>query len=257
MEKRGQGARQLQLVLYRVDGKTFRLGAGTSRPERDPQILTRLFHERFKALQEDFDAGYGFETIRLCALSCETFRQTEPEFLAAAHHDHQARLLTQDLIDRLTARLGAGNIVRGRLENTHLPECAETPEPVHETVINTKNHKKGGREGGGYAHTPQDQIAAQIRPLRLFERPEPVEAIAEVPEGPPIRFRWRKVLHKVVRVEGPERIADTWWAKQHPRDTRDYFRIEDDSGRRYWLFREGLYGRETAAPRWFLHGQFA
>lgn len=87
--------------------------------------------------------------------------------------------------------------------------------------------------------------------------PEPVEAIAEVPEGPPVRFRWRKVLHQVVRVEGPERIMDHWWAKEAPRLTRDYFRIEDTMGHRYWLFREGLYGRETSAPRWFLHGLFA
>jgi protein ImuB len=96
------------------------------------------------------------------------------------------------------------------------------------------------------------------RPLRLFARPELVEVIAEVPEGPPLRFRWRRVTHHVARAEGPERISSEWWREvDQGRATRDYFRVEDAEGRRYWLFREGLYGRETASPVWYMHGLFA
>ena len=94
------------------------------------------------------------------------------------------------------------------------------------------------------------------RPLRLFEKPEPVEAIAEVPDGPPVRFRWRRAVYHVARAEGPERIAAEWWRDGSDEPTRDYFRVEDPSGHRFWLFREGLFGRETAAPRWYLHGVF-
>ena len=78
-----------------------------------------------------------------------------------------------------------------------------------------------------------------------------------MPEGPPLRFRWRRVLHEVARAEGPERIAPEWWRDEPGHATRDYFRVEDTDGRRFWLFREGLYGRETAAPAWFVHGLFA
>lgn len=244
LEKRGQGARQVQLALYRVDGKAFHLSAGTSRPERDPAILTRLFKERLAGLQEEFDAGYGFETIRLSALSCEVLKQVESEFITGEHDAFHRRKLAEDLIDRLVARLGADRVLRGRSADTHLPEEAESREPVHLSP--------SARE------RPDAEIMPDLpRPLRLFDTPEPVEAVAEVPEGPPIRFRWRKVLHKVVRVEGPERIADHWWGRESVRHTRDYFRIEDETGRRYWLFREGLYGRETNAPRWFMHGLFA
>jgi protein ImuB len=96
------------------------------------------------------------------------------------------------------------------------------------------------------------------RPLRLFARPEPVDVIAEVPEGPPLRFRWRRVMHEITRAEGPERIAPEWWRPEDAaRATRDYFRVEDAEGRRYWLFREGLYGRETSSPAWYMHGLFA
>jgi protein ImuB len=94
------------------------------------------------------------------------------------------------------------------------------------------------------------------RPLRVFARPQPIEAIATVPDGPPIRFRWRRVLREVARAEGPERIASEW-ARAPDALTRDYYRVEDGEGRRYWLFREGLFGEESDAPRWFIQGLFA
>ncbi len=101
---------------------------------------------------------------------------------------------------------------------------------------------------------PQQDLEHIERPLRLLEHPEPVEALAEVPDGPPLRFRWRRMLHQVVRAEGPERIGGQWWQGLAP--TRDYYRIEDAAGRRFWLFRLGLFG-ESPAPRWFVHGFFA
>ena len=96
---------------------------------------------------------------------------------------------------------------------------------------------------------------APARPLRLFVRPEPIEALAEVPDGPPLRFRWRRVLHDIAAIEGPERIAAPWWRRAGA-PTRDYFRAEDSEGRRFWLYREGLWGRETAQAKWFVHGVF-
>jgi protein ImuB len=81
--------------------------------------------------------------------------------------------------------------------------------------------------------------------------------VAEIPDGPPRRFTWRRVRHDVARAEGPERIAPDWWrapAGAGPGRSRDYFRVETREGRRFWLYREGLYGRETNAPAWFVHG---
>ncbi len=95
--------------------------------------------------------------------------------------------------------------------------------------------------------------------------------MAEVPDGPPLRFRWRRAMHEVIAFEGPERIAPEWWRTQKQTLTRDYFRVEDKQGQRFWLFRAGLYERaESAAdpsiptepirpalPCWYLHGLFA
>jgi protein ImuB len=104
-----------------------------------------------------------------------------------------------------------------------------------------------------------------LRPLRLFERPEAIEVpFATVPDGPPHHFTWRRVTHAVVRVEGPERIAMEWWKQNGETLTRDYFRIEDKAGLRFWIYRDGLYGSELSAedgkpapPNWFVHGLFA
>jgi protein ImuB len=111
-----------------------------------------------------------------------------------------------------------------------------------------------------------------LRPLHLFDPPQRIEVLAEVPDGPPRRFRWRRTAHDVTRYEGPERIAGEWWrvgidrlsdpeaSATRPRKpllTRDYFRVEDVRGRRFWLFRHGLYDTETTDPTWYLHGLFA
>jgi protein ImuB len=82
--------------------------------------------------------------------------------------------------------------------------------------------------------------------------------MAQVPDGPPRRFRWRRIAHDVTRYEGPERLSVEWWKRRSMSGlTRDYYRVEDSLGRRYWIFRHGLYGSEKVMPDWYLHGIFA
>jgi protein ImuB len=103
----------------------------------------------------------------------------------------------------------------------------------------------------------QDSLSP-IRPIRLFARPEPIEAIAQVPDGPPVRFSWRHVTHHVTRAEGPERIAMEWWRNDRGENLeRDYFRVESAAGARVWIYREGLYQAGSPKPRWYVHGLFA
>jgi protein ImuB len=123
-------------------------------------------------------------------------------------------------------------------------------------------HEPGSRISGAPFHAAprpghaQDSLAP-TRPIRLFARPEPVEAVAEVPDGPPVQFTWRRMRHVVARAEGPERIAMEWWRDEAGiKLTRDYFRVESQEGVRVWLYREGLV-RSGESTRWFLHGVFA
>ena len=242
LEERGEGARALEAVFFRADGAVFRLGIETGRPTRDPGIVERLFREKLDSLADPLDPGFGFDLIRLSVPQAE---RTSPEaiaFEATVQDDDEIAFL----VDRLAARFGAERVIAFLANDTHIPEAAAVAAPA-QRARESKTAWESIRSAG----------EAPRRPLRLFDRPEPVDAVAEIPDGPPLRFRWRRALHEVALAEGPERIAMEWWRHQQAMPTRDYFRVEDKAGRRFWLYRAGLFGRETTDSRWFMHGVFA
>jgi protein ImuB len=250
LARHGEGARRLDVSLFGVDGKVKHLTAGTSRPLRDPQAIARLFREKIEALSanadedDPLDAGFGFDVLRLSALAVERQDEEQENWLAPAEENQDLA----DLIDRLGARLGLRRVTRLSLVDRHWPEFAVAAVPASSTQVRT--HR---------APHPNPLPASgerELRPIRLLQQPEPIEAIASVPDGPPVKFRWRRVLHEIAAIEGPERIAPEWWRKEAVL-TRDYFCAEDSEGHRFWLFREGLYETESARPRWFMHGLFA
>lgn len=248
LARHGEGARRLCVTFFRVDGAVKYLEAGTSRPLRDPRGMARLFHERIETIGEDgLDTGYGFEVIRLAALQAERLDATQPGW---DQNEDQAGL--DDLIDRLGARFGLDRITR------HLPVDRHWPEQAA-CVVSIANSPRGPSEiAPPAAKNPEGPAATPSlpgRPVRLLRRPEAIDTIATIPDGPPLQFRWRRVLHHVAAIEGPERIAPDWWTREKA-PARDYFRAEDTAGQRFWLYREGLY-RDTPHPRWFMHGLFA
>ena len=245
MERRGEGARLLQVSLFRADGKVYRFNAAAGEPLRDPARIRRLFSERFVAVGDECDPGFGYDMVRLSALIVE---RMDPVQAGLARDDHGVELA--HLIDRLSARFGSPRVMRMIPRDTHIPEYAQE-------AVAAQTSAQVAKKDLAACPVEQDSLAP-TRPVRLFARPEAIEAIAEVPDGPPIRFRWRHVMHEIVVAEGPERIAMEWWRDDAGRVlTRDYFRVESRQGMRAWLYRDGLYERETVSPRWFLHGLFA
>lgn len=280
LERRCEGGRVFELALFRVDGAVQRVVVGTSRPLRDPRRVLALFAEKLKTDESVLDAGYGYDLIRLAIIEAETASAEQLTLSTGSEQGSEADLA--GLIDRLGARLGIDRVTRFLPVNRHLPESQTGFVPAalaREDALSWVGFggddfglgKEGtenlvsGADPVVEAHWQELPLELPLeRPLRLIEPAEPVEAVAMVPEGPPLRFRWRRVLYKVVRSEGPERIAPPWWMgapdapdPQRQAVTRDYFRIEDEEGRRFWLYREGLYARETTAPRWYLQGIFA
>jgi protein ImuB len=275
---RGDGARRLELALFRTDGVVKRIAAGTSRPTRDPQAIRALFVERLAALGDEIDPGFGFDLLRLSVLVAEPCpdEQIGLGARAALASEDQAEL--DRLVDRLSARLGRRRVSRLVADDSHIPELAAAAMPAQ--MFAREDKGGGGWDAFRRFHA---ETGMSPRPLRLLAKPEPIdEVMALVPDGPPLRFRWRRALHEVVAAEGPERIAGAWWSEQAgpPPDsgecparafiewsrwplanaTRDYFRIEDKAGLRFWLFRSGLYRDVTpglSPPRWFLHGMYA
>jgi protein ImuB len=245
LERRGEGAERLQLQLFRVDGDVSRLTVGASRPLREPKFIQKLFHEKLAAVSTDLDAGFGFDLVRLCVLVAARLDPSQAS-LDGVNSDNGSDIAL--FADRVRARLGDWAIRRTRLVESHLPERAVA-------AVSFAESDRTGRALKVKASTMQGESDLKERPVRLFDVPETVEVIAaEIPEGPPKHFRWRRTGYRVLRAEGPERIAPEWWRQET--GTRDYFRVEDEDGRRFWLFREGLYG-VAEAPRWFMHGVFA
>jgi protein ImuB len=240
LEARGQGGRAFEFAFFRSDGAVSRLALETGRPSRDGKALLRLYRERIETLADPLDPGFGFDAIRLSVPLCEP--------LSLPQHSLDGRAVEEeavaDLVDRLVARFGRDRVLRFSAQDTHHPVraakalSAAAPQPATP-----------------WPEPEPDEPPA--RPLQLFEPPQPVEAVAEVPDGPPIRFRWRRLIHDVTRAEGPERIAPEWWRDGSDEPLRDYYRVEDAEGRRFWLYRTGFHEAGDAPPRWFLHGLFA
>ncbi|WBO23258.1 Y-family DNA polymerase [Sphingomonas abietis] len=278
LEERHGGGRRFVGRLYRSDGVVREIAIETGLPTRDPKVPARLFRERIDTLADPIDPGFGFDMIRLAVPAIEPLAATQLR-LEGGRIAEEAMAA---LVDRLSTRLGRDRVRRFAPRATHIPEqqalvlpAVALPDPA------------------AWQMPPPGE--PPLRPLHLFDPPQKIEVIAEVPDGPPRRFRWRRTSHEVARFEGPERIAGEWWrvrvdrlpdpgpstAQPAPgRDamdcdaaeradpvlpprpakpllTRDYFRVEDVRGRRFWLFRHGLYENETASPDWYLHGLFA
>lgn len=231
-----QGGRIFEASFFRADGAVRRIAVETGRPARDPPMLLRLFRERLDALADPIDPGFGFDLVRLSVTDAQPLA-TMQSSLDGRVRDGEA---IADLIGRLATRFGRDRVLRIEPQDTHMPE--------REAMLVPALDEAGETPSWLAAETGEPPT----RPLHLFDPPQPVTAMAEVPDGPPVQFTWRKARHVVARAEGPERIAPEWWRRHEP--TRDYFRIEDEEGRRFWLFRSGLYERETTEPRWFIHG---
>lgn len=233
LQRDQRGLRRLELVLFRVDGTFARAHLGTARPVRDVDHLMRLLSEHLGRL----DPGFGVETMVLSAPVTEPLPPEEIGLdLPGAESSSREDAALAALVDRLGNRLGGRGVFRLVARESHVPERAVAAVPAL-------------AETSGRCWR-----CNRARPLRLFAPPQPVEAVAPVPDDPPVMFRWRDLNHRVLAAQGPERIAGEWW--RDGMTLRDYYRVEDAEGRRFWLYREGLY-RPEAPPRWFLHGVFA
>ena len=246
------GARSLRLSLYGVDGTVETIDLGLTSPTRSVPHVSRLIELKLERRAAIHDDCFGFETIGLAVTRAEPMPARQIDSNLDRHPEGRARIPQDDdiekcgaLIDALRQRLGPDRVCQFEAVPRHIPECAETLTEINGEKVSREEH----------------WTLEKTRPLLLLPQAEPTEVTALIPEGPPRRFRWRGVTYDIAGAQGPERIADEWWRAPYPSQggalTRDYYLVEDGGGHRFWLYREGLYGRETATPRWFVHGLFA
>ncbi len=258
LETGRQGGLRFELSFFRADGGVETQAVTAALPTRDAARIMRLFREKLGLI----DPGFGVDLAMLAAPHTEPLDERQASVLTAGQHAACVEELAA-LIDSLENRLGPGRVYRLAPQESYIPERAvkrigSLPSPCGRgdalSTAATYPLSHGERAGVRGASPVWSSIGE--RPIRLFARPQPIDVTAALPDAPPVLFRWRRVLHRIVRAEGPERIEPEWWRNaSEAAGTRDYYRVESTTGLRFWVFREGIYGGERL-PRWYLHGLF-
>jgi protein ImuB len=232
LEAKALGARRLDLLFFRVDNRIEAIRVGTSMPVREAKRLARLLGDKI----ETVEPGFGVEIMTLTATVAEPLMPEQR--VTALVEEEEADV--SDLVDTLANRVGSHRVYALQAVSSDVPErsiAVASPLP---------------------AVGPGDTPARWPRPSRLLAPPEIIEAIAMLPDHPPVAFTWRGVRRRVKRADGPERIFGEWWKRDAELATvRDYFRVEDEAGERFWIYRAGDgEDTETGSHRWFMHGLF-
>ena len=258
LQERHLGVRRLSLTGYRVDGSLAIAAVATAIPTREPKHLQRLLAEKAAALDPEF----GFDAFTLTAEWTETLDAAQDSLVEEPGGESELARL----VDRLTVKLGPRAVRRPQRHESHLPERASGWVAAVQFSPSSLGEGDRSKSGGGVWRRPLHHAShgsppraswGRNRPQRLLDRPEAIDVIYATPEGMPRRFVWRRAVHDIARVEGPERIAPEWWRQPSGARLRDYYRVEDAEGRRYWIYREGLIGDGRGGlPGWFIHGLF-
>lgn len=277
LEQNARGGRQFEASFFRSDGAVRRLQIETAQATRNVASLMRLFALKIETLTDPIDPGFGFDFIRLGVTRSEVLTQTQPllppqagiKLGARSDHppfhapDHAPDRQNDEgelaaLIDRLVVRFGRDAVRRFVAHETHNPARAGTTTPYLNPVSSG-------------ACLPPEPGQPPRRPLQFLPHPQPIDILPKSADHPQAGFRWRRVIHAIIRAEGPERIAPEWWRHHEWQNdkwpaSRDYYRVEDQDGYRFWIFREAEADlepenspRETslALSHWFIHGLFA
>lgn len=229
LQRESKGLRSAVLKAHRVDGQVQQISIGTSFAARNISHLFRLFELKISTIRP----GLGIELFLLEAPVVEVLTlEQETLWNISQSKEHNAVL---NLLDRIGVRIGMDAIRRYQPDEHHWPERSIRQ-------ISSATEK---------ADIPWPENI--LRPVSLLAKPERIEVTAPVPDYPPMLFIYKKVVHKIRKADGPDRIEQEWWL--HQGDHRDYYTVEDEQGSRYWLFRLGHYGAKNA--EWFIHGFFA
>jgi protein ImuB len=254
LHQNGLATRRLRLGWQRVDGTVQVHDTHLSRPGRDASAFHRLLADAGEAINPEFGLESAWMEAHGCSPQSPLCRRFDEGLTTAESY--------ASLVDRLVARLGYGTVLRLRPRACWQPEAAQymalpdmeaVPASGTTTATATTTDPDDMFTADGW---PAQLATAAPRPIRLLSHPQPVAVTALLPDHPPALFVWRKKTHRISRASGPERIAPEWWTAPSGTRTRDYFRLQDETGARFWVYREGLPERGEDI-NWFLHGFFA
>ena len=230
LQQEGKGLRIATLKGYRVDGKVVSIEIGTNRPSCNTKHLFKLFEIKIDSIEP----ALGIELFTMTALKVEEVLITQEKLWE--QHGGLDDIELSELLDRIEGKMGSNHIHR------YVPAEHYWPERSFKlaTALNEK--------------TTTPWKIDRPRPLQMLFKPQAIEVTAPIPDYPPMLFRYKGTLHKIIKADGPERIEQEWWLQDG--EHRDYYVVEDEEGKRYWLFRSGHYDA-AKSWQWFIHGFFA
>ncbi|MEQ1714390.1 MAG: DNA polymerase Y family protein [Hyphomicrobium sp.] len=261
LKEKDMGTRSVFLAFYRADGTAGHIAASLRSASSNAAHFKTLLKEKLGKME----AGFGVDLLSLSATRVSPLKGSQPGFAEEEGDGYDAG----PLIDRLSNRLGASAVAVLEPHASHIPERSQRPVAALASSLPPSQgvgERLRRRPISPRYVPPWPYGQGARRPPFLLSRPEPIAVVAEVPDGPPVRFVWRRVERRVARAAGPERIAPEWWRaiglkeEEKRARARDYYEIEDEAGAAYWVFRHGLYGSDEesdAPPRWYVHGMFA
>ncbi|MEO5591944.1 MAG: DNA polymerase Y family protein [Chitinophagaceae bacterium] len=230
LQQEGKGLRVAKFKCYRVDGKIESIETGTNRATHHAAHLFKLFEDKIATIEP----ALGIELFILDGLKIEDVTSVQEKLWKL--DSGLADIQLSELLDRIESKMGADRVHR------YLPAEHYWPERSFKMAASLDEQPIANWK------------ADSSRPLQLLAKPEPIEVTAPVPDYPPMLFRYKGTLHKIISADGPERIEQEWWLQEGQH--RDYYCVEDENGYRYWLFRSGHYTADKLY-QWFIHGFFA
>ncbi len=228
LQQEQKGLRQAIFKGYRVDGKVEQVTIGTNLPSYNVKHLFKLFQIKLQTIEP----ALGIELFVLAAPKVEDYYPFQEKLWEQSGGLKDERL--SELLDRLVSKSGV-QAIRYFPDEHYWPERSFKPAPSLQEKLTTVWRSD------------------KLRPLQLLAKPEKIEVTAPIPDYPPMLFKHKGKLHRIIKADGPERIEQEWWLQQGQH--RDYYHVEDEEGCRYWLFRLGHY--DDKRFQWFLHGFFA
>jgi protein ImuB len=229
LQQEQKGFRTAVFKGYRIDGKVEQIDIATNRPTIHAKHLFKLFEHKLQTIEP----ALGIELFVLEAPNVEEHLPQQEKMWDGSTGLEDVRL--SELVDRLASKIGMKNIHRYVPDEHYWPERSfKSALSLHEKLTTTWR-------------------TDNLRPLHLLPTPDRIEVTAPIPDYPPMLFIYKGQLHKIISADGPERIEQEWWRQQGQH--RDYYRVEDEAGNRYWLFRLGHY--HDKIYQWFIHGFFA
>lgn len=228
-KKEGKGLRFAILKCYRVDNNVQQIQIRTNHPSNNTKHLFKLFETKIVGIEP----ALGIEVFTLDASKIEDIQASQETFWTM-NSSLECREVAE-LIDNLENNFGSNIIHRYLTAERHLPE--------HSIKLAASLKEK----------PTTAWRADKLRPTYLLKQPQRIEVTAPIPDYPPMNFRYNGKLYTVIKADACERIESEWWLDKGLH--RDYYAVQTEEGKCYWLFRLGHYN-DNNKPLWFIHGFF-